>query len=329
MASSDKDKTLRPPRKKKKPRRYAGPMLKCQECGKEHMEQPCPRCPRLKTCQVCGYRYAIKCMNCKYKCKFCGMDCMCSSHLKEHINAMHNRREKYKCHICERRCSNMWMHMETHKEVADLICDICGKAFKQKKNLSRHLRIHSDASHKCEVCGRKFREKYALKTHSSLHTTGPKRFKCGVCAKDSHTKSNLKEHIGRYHNDADQAKLLIDTWRKDPERMGEVVEIESDEESEDKLDEDKEENGQQKKSMFSSSLATITTGSLFYDNQCFSTSSLRSSSVRNRKQSEESIIQGPLNFRQQDMTECDILENDTKNELQVTIANTLKLIGYS
>ena len=85
MASSDKDKTLRPPRKKKKPRRYAGPMLKCQECGKEHMEQPCPRCPRLKTCQVCGYRYAIKCMNCKYKCKFCGMDCMCSSHLKVHL----------------------------------------------------------------------------------------------------------------------------------------------------------------------------------------------------------------------------------------------------
>ena len=332
MTSSDEDKKSQPPRKKKaKPRRYAGPMLKCQECGKEHMEQPCPRCPRLKTCKVCGYRYAIKCVKCAYKCKFCGMACMRSSRLKEHIDAMHKRLQKYKCPICEKRFRhNLWSHMETHKEVADLICDICSKAFKHKKTLSRHMRIHSDARYKCEVCGRKFIEKDVLKTHSLLHTTGPKRFKCGVCAKDFHHKISLKEHIRRHHKDADQAELLIDTWKKDPERMGEVTENESDKESEDSLDEDEEENGQQRESMVSYSLAAATAGSLLYDNQSSSTYSLRSNSIHNRKQSEESFNQDPLiNVTQQDMTECDNLESDVKNELQVTTSNTLEVLGYS
>ena len=159
------------------------------------------------------------------------------------------------CHICKKRFRhNLWPHMETHKEVADLICDICGKAFKHKKSLSRHMGIHSDARYKCEVCGRQFVEKDVLKTRSLLHKTGPKRFKCGVCAKDFHHKISLKEHIGRHHNDADQAGLLIDTWKKDPERLLEVTENKSDEKSEDMLDEDEGKNGQQKESMASSSL---------------------------------------------------------------------------
>ena len=123
--------------------------------------------------------------------------------------------------------------METHKEVADLICDICSKAFKHKKTLSRHMRIHSDPRYKFEVCGRQFVEKDVLKTHSLLHTTGPKRFKCGVCAKDFHHKISLKEHIGRHHKEADQTELLIDTWKKDSKRMGKVTENKSDKESDD------------------------------------------------------------------------------------------------
>ena len=156
--------------------------------------------------------------------------------------------------------------METHKEVADLICDICSKAFKHK-TLSRHMRIHSDARYKFEVCGRQFVEKDVLKTHSLLHTTGPKRFKCGVCAKDFHHKISLKEHIGRHHKEVDQTELLIDTWKKDTKRMGKVTENKSDKESDDSLDESGEKNGQQKESMVSSSLAAATAGSLVYDTQ--------------------------------------------------------------
>ena len=32
---------------------------------------------------------------------------------------------------------------------------------------------------------------------------------------------------------------------------------------------------------------------------------------------------------QEDMTECDNLENDTKNGLQITTANILEILGYS
>ena len=315
VTSSDEDKKTHPPRKKKtkpreppKPRKFAGPMLKCQECGKNHMEQPCPRCPKLKTCEVCGYRYVFKCIKCAYKCKFCGRACMNSSRLKEHIDAMHKRLEKYECHFCEKKFRHknvLLVHIEKHKEVADMICDVCGKAFKHRKNLSRHLRIHSDIRYKCEVCGREFVEKDVLKTHSLLHTTGPKRFKCGVCAKDFHHKVSLKEHIGRHHKEVDQAELLIDTWKKDSERMGEVTENESDDESEDRSDKEQKENGQQKESMVSSSLAAATAASLLYDNKSSSTSSLRSDSVHNRKQSEESITKNLLHTTQQDIAECD------------------------
>ena len=212
----------RKPREKKpklpKPiyRKPIGPMAKCKDCGQEHMKETCPRCKKIKTCEACGYKYFRKCNNCAYKCEFCGKACMKSHRLREHIDTIHKRIEKYKCKKCGQKfriSANLYKHYESHKEVADLICKDCGKAFKHRANLTRHKRIHSGKKQKCEVCGREFVQKDTLKTHLLLHSTGPKRFKCSVCNKDFHHKVSLKEHIERHHKvDAeDITDLIIDS----------------------------------------------------------------------------------------------------------------------
>ncbi|XP_014062776.2 gastrula zinc finger protein XlCGF57.1-like [Salmo salar] len=104
-------------------------------------------------------------------------------------------------------------------------CPVCGKTFKVKGDLSKHMMIHTeekpfscscDDSGKsfnlkehltidiltgagkkpfsCGVCGKGFSQKGSLKKHIFTHT-GEKRFTCSDCGKGFHQKWTLSEHI--------------------------------------------------------------------------------------------------------------------------------------
>lgn len=55
-----------------------------------------------------------------------------------------------------------------------LMCDLCGKTFKMKHELARHVRYtHSDAhNYKCNLCERAFKAPSTLKRHiQTFHST--------------------------------------------------------------------------------------------------------------------------------------------------------------
>nr|CAH7728743.1 unnamed protein product [Callosobruchus chinensis] len=81
---------------------------------------------------------------------------------------------------------------QTEKKI---ICDICGKSYKQRKFLSIHMRVHTgERPYNCEVCGRKFSLYSSLHKHRNIHSER-KKFECKVCGKMFNQSSNLNNHL--------------------------------------------------------------------------------------------------------------------------------------
>ncbi|KAK9887300.1 hypothetical protein WA026_021608 [Henosepilachna vigintioctopunctata] len=79
-------------------------------------------------------------------------------------------------------------------EKTDYTCQICEKAFSQKGNLMRHLRMHEGVKpFTCELCGHKFAQKANLKKHLDAHSQ-KKDFLCNLCHKAFVQKANLLQH---------------------------------------------------------------------------------------------------------------------------------------
>lgn len=113
-------------------------------------------------------------------------------------------RTVYNCTVCKKNlCSlNSYnLHMKIHSGEKTCICHICGKQFRIKSGLTRHLReTHKRIkNHCCETCGQKFLNKQTLTQHERIHT-GERPFVCSVCGKRFKQSGSLHIH-NKSHTD--------------------------------------------------------------------------------------------------------------------------------
>ncbi|XP_067628557.1 zinc finger protein ZFP2-like isoform X2 [Eurosta solidaginis] len=77
----------------------------------------------------------------------------------------------------------------------ELECDICGKCYRQKRNLKYHKRLHSgEKLYKCDICAMRFTLVQNLSAHMRTHT-GEKPYKCKYCESAYRQMNALHSHL--------------------------------------------------------------------------------------------------------------------------------------
>lgn len=129
----------------------------------------------------------------------CGRHFAAASSLTYHRFAVHNAQ----VHACTYEgCGKTFKirnlltrHLKTHTSERTFACDKCDKAFKTQSNLSSHKTVHMDESKFfCDECGQQFKFRTSLVSHMRWHN-GAKPFKCPYCQKSFNQNGNLQEHV--------------------------------------------------------------------------------------------------------------------------------------
>ena len=106
-------------------------------------------------------------------------------------------RKKIGCHQCGKcfkKKSYLNKHMKIHLERNQHCCHVCGKKFSFARYLATHMRTHTgNKPHCCQECGKRFSSASYLTKHMRTHT-GEKSFSCLECGKRFSVSSALTRH---------------------------------------------------------------------------------------------------------------------------------------
>lgn len=103
----------------------------------------------------------------RYQCIECGKLCTTQSDLKTH-SRIHSGERPFVCTVCNkafRTNSHRAGHMETHSTKKEHKCKFCDQFFKTRGAMRSHEKSHDRDKNICNICGKDFRNKSHLRRH--------------------------------------------------------------------------------------------------------------------------------------------------------------------
>ncbi|XP_035712433.1 PR domain zinc finger protein 5 isoform X1 [Folsomia candida] len=180
---------------------YPGAKVKCQICGKI-----------LKNSKTFSSHMALIHTNRKRpSCNVCHRVCSTPSHLRRHIDTVHTtlKRPRFPCEFpgCGKTYLNLRsvsLHIKTEHSANPVRfpCTLCWKEFKTRPNLEKYISTHTtEKAYICSTCRRSFSQRTAMQRHEVTHLakSNPRNFKCELCPRTTHGKTDLRRHVQNVH----------------------------------------------------------------------------------------------------------------------------------
>ena len=105
--------------------------------------------------------------------------------------------KSFQCKICTKIFTvrkNLTRHMKIHSGLKPYHCNTCSKCFNNSKTLKNHEKVHTqEKPFVCKTCFKRFKFNNHLSRHEVTHS-GEKPFKCDVCSKCYKYSNDLKIH---------------------------------------------------------------------------------------------------------------------------------------
>ena len=158
---------------------------------------------RFYRCKVCKAKFiCLALLNAHYKekhppftCEVCDKGFNTPSSLEQH-SYLH-KDLKYKCSHCGLRYpfqSALDAHMVSHLEDPQHKCKDCDKAYFNRGDLVKHMKIHLNKVYNCYLCDYKNADECNLKAHMRKHSN-LKRYLCATCLKLFKYHVQLARHL--------------------------------------------------------------------------------------------------------------------------------------
>ncbi|XP_055691565.1 zinc finger protein 540-like [Lutzomyia longipalpis] len=106
-----------------------------------------------------------------------------------------------KCSLCGKEYkwkASLKRHVLTHSNIKEFECPKCPRAFVDNDRLKQHMQVHFQEKHKCKICGHFFKNRAYLRTHQKRHTDHMK-YKCYMCGQRFVNYETIKLHIIYMH----------------------------------------------------------------------------------------------------------------------------------
>lgn len=148
--------------------------------------------------------------------------------LKVKVNSYKNN-EFFYCHFCRYKTlapNRLRNHEKFHLNPKVAICDHCGRCFKSKMSVEKHLTLYHNLESQCDICQQKFVDQNDLRLHLKCHRRGtfyycdlcqfkavrllsiknhktkhmrPDCYVCHHCGRPLKSKISLQKHLNFYH----------------------------------------------------------------------------------------------------------------------------------
>ncbi|KAJ9599322.1 hypothetical protein L9F63_010189 [Diploptera punctata] len=145
--------------------------------------------------------------NDKFVCPECSQETIHWNSLSTHLWRYHViDMELHACDICGYKTNSVSklknVHRRIHGDERPFLCDICGKGFKNPKQMRNHKTIHtSKQKHvvgECDVCGRTFTSLRMLRVHKDNVHGKLRPHLCNYCGYSASSRSTLKMHMRQH-----------------------------------------------------------------------------------------------------------------------------------